>query len=88
MKTLFSLIARFAMSTSFVAAENSFGVFDFDLRGKTPAEQIRSIDGIGFDGITMWINNAADLAKLEAYQKEKPDLKLIAALVGPTVICS
>ena len=81
-------MAFLSMSASFSAAENPFGVFDFDLRGKTPAEQIRSIDGIGFDGITMWINNAADLAKLEACQKEKPDLKLIAALVGPTVICS
>jgi hypothetical protein len=88
MKTLFSLIAFIAMTTSFVAAANPFGVFDFDLRGKTPAEQIQSIDGIGFDGITMWINNVTDLAKLEAYQKEKPDLKMIAALVGPTVICS
>jgi|LakMenEpi05May12_1017382.scaffolds.fasta_scaffold00480_2 sugar phosphate isomerase/epimerase len=85
MKTLFSLMAFLSMSASFAAAANPFGVFDFDLRGKTPAEQIHSIDGIGFDGITMWINNAADLAKLEAYQKAKPDLKLIAALVGPTV---
>ena len=73
------------MSASFAAAAKPFGGFDFNLRGKTPAEQIYCIDGIGFDGITMWINNAADLAKLEAYQKEKPDLKLIAALVGPTV---
>lgn len=78
-------MAILSLSASQAIAENPFGVFDFDLRGKTPAEQIRSIDGIGFDGITMWINNAADLAKLEAYQKEKPDLKLIAALVGPTV---
>jgi hypothetical protein len=78
-------MAFISMSASFAAAAKPFGGFDFNLRGKTPAEQIYCIDGIGFDGITMWINNAADLAILEACQKAKPDLKLIAALVGPTV---
>lgn len=60
---------------------NPFGVFDFNLRGATPAEQIHSLDGIGFDGITMPLNSPKDLVRLEGYQKAKPDLKLIAALL-------
>ncbi|MGL5017727.1 MAG: sugar phosphate isomerase/epimerase family protein [Luteolibacter sp.] len=70
----------FATTALFAAAENPFGLFDFDLRGKDPAEQIRSLDGIGFDGITMPLKTPQDLEKLEAYQKAKPDLKLFAAL--------
>lgn len=61
-------------------AGNPFGVFDFNLRGKDPAEQIRSLDGIGYDGITMPLKSPKDLEKLEAYQKAKPDLRLFAAL--------
>ncbi len=64
-----------------LAVANPFGVFDFNLRGATPAEQIHSLDGIGFDGITMPLNSPKDLDRLEAYQKAKPDLKLIAALL-------
>lgn len=64
-----------------LTAANPLGVFDFNLRGATPSEQIRSLDGIGFEGITMPLNSAKDLARLEAYQKAKPDLKLIAALL-------
>lgn len=66
-------------------AANPFGLFDFNLRGADPAAQIRSLDGIGFDGITMPLNNPKDLAKLEAYQKAKPDLKLFAALYNINV---
>jgi sugar phosphate isomerase/epimerase len=62
-------------------AANPFGLFDFNLRGKTPAEQIHSLDGIGFDGITLPLNAPKDLVKLEAYQKAKPDLKVFAALI-------
>ncbi len=63
------------------AVANPFGVFDFNLRGATPAEQIHSLDGIGFDGLTMLLNSPKDLERLDAYQKAKPDLKLIAALL-------
>lgn len=62
-------------------AANPFGLFDFNLRGKTPADQIHSLDGIGFDGITMPLNAPKDLVKLEAYQQAKPDLKVFAALI-------
>jgi sugar phosphate isomerase/epimerase len=62
------------------SAANPFGVFDFNLRGTTPAEQIKSLDGIGYDGITLPLNNPKNLATLEAYKAAKPDLKLIAAL--------
>lgn len=63
------------------AVANPLGVFDFNLRGATPAEQIHSLDGIGFEGLTMPLNSPKDLERLEAYQKAKPDLKLIAALL-------
>jgi len=59
---------------------NPFGVFDFNLRGKDPAEQIHSLDGIGFDGITMFIHQPKDLTRLEAFQAAKPDLRLCAGL--------
>lgn len=65
---------------SLAGTENPFGLFDFNLRGKDAAEQIRSLDGIGYDGITMPLKTPKDLEKLEAYQKAKPDLKLFAAL--------
>ncbi len=74
------IITLLASSALFAAAENPFGLFDFNLRGKDPAEQIKSLDGIGFDGITMPLKTPKDLEKLEAYQKAKPDLKLFAAL--------
>lgn len=74
------IITLLAGSTLFVAAESPFGLFDFNLRGKDPAEQIKSLDGIGYDGITMPLKSPKDLEKLEAYQKAKPDLKLFAAL--------
>lgn len=56
------------------------GVFDFDLRGENPAEQIHSLDGIGFNGITVSLQTGNDLATLEAYQKAKPNLKVFAGL--------
>lgn len=65
-----------------VNAAQPFGVFDFNLRGKTPAEQIHSLDGIGFDGIAMLLNTPKNLATLEAYKAAKPDLKLLAAFVS------
>lgn len=75
------ILSALLLSTAYVAiAANPFGLFDFNLRGADPAAQIHSLDGIGYDGITMQLNNPADLAKLEAYQKAKPDLKLFAAL--------
>ena len=69
-----------AAFTLAAAAENPFGVFDFDLRGDDPAAQIHSLDGIGFAGITVSLQSAKDLAKLDAYQQAKPDLKVFAAL--------
>ena len=76
-----NLIATLLASTAlYAAAANPFGLFDFNLRGKDPAEQIHSLDGIGYDGITMPLKTPKDLEKLEAYQKAKPDLKLFAAL--------
>lgn len=81
MKTLCSIINSFACSVLFAAASNPFGVFDFDLRGKDPAEQIQSVDGIGYEGFTMWFNNEQDLEKLKIYQKAKPDFKLFAAII-------
>lgn len=63
------------------SAANPFGLFDFNLRGKTPADQIHSLDGIGFDGFTLPLSAPKDLVKLEAYQKAKPDLKVFAALI-------
>ncbi|MGL5018288.1 MAG: sugar phosphate isomerase/epimerase family protein, partial [Luteolibacter sp.] len=74
------IITLLAGATLFAAAENPFGLFDFNLRGKDPSDQIRSLDSIGFDGITMPLKTPEDLEKLEAYQKAKPDLKLFAAL--------
>jgi hypothetical protein len=54
---------------------NRFGVFDFNLRGKDPAEQIHSFDGIGFDRITMFIHQPKDLTRLEAFQAaNRPNL--------------
>lgn len=73
------------LTVSIASAASPFGLFDFNLRGADPAAQIRSLDGIGYDGITMPLNNANDLAKLEAYQKAKPDLKLFAALFNINV---
>ncbi len=77
MKILAPILALFASSTLFAAAANPFGVFDFDLRGKDQEEQIRSVDNIGYEGFAMWFNNE----KIEAYQKAKPDFKLLAAIV-------
>jgi sugar phosphate isomerase/epimerase len=80
MKMTNLIITMLVGSALFAAAENPFGLFDFNLRGKDPAEQIKSLDGIGYDGITMPLKTPKDLAKLEAYQKAKHDLKLFAAL--------
>ncbi len=80
------LLSALLLSTACVAfAANPFGLFDFNLRGADPAAQIHSLDGIGYDGITMPLNNPKDLEKLEAYQKAKPDLKLFAALFNINV---
>jgi sugar phosphate isomerase/epimerase len=62
-------------------AANPIGVFDFDLRGKDPAEQIRSLDGIGFDGVTVQLNQPKDVLTLDAYLQEKPDLRVFAGLI-------
>ena len=75
-----NLVITLLACSAIFAAANPFGVFDFDLRGKDPAEQIKSLDSIGYDGITMQLKTPKDLEKLEAYQKAKPDLKLFAAL--------
>jgi sugar phosphate isomerase/epimerase len=80
MKTTNLIATLLTSSALFAAAANPFGLFDFNLRGKDPAEQIKSIEGIGYDGITMPLKTPKDLVKLEAYQKAKPDLKLFAAL--------
>ena len=80
MKLPHTILTLFVSSALLAAAANPFGLFDFNLRGKDPAEQIKSLGGIGYDGITMPLKSPADLAKLEAYQKAKPDLKLFAAL--------
>jgi sugar phosphate isomerase/epimerase len=74
------IVTLLASSTILAMAGNPFGLFDFNLRGKDPAQQIKSLDGIGYDGITMPLKTPKDLEKLEAYQKAKPDLKLFAAL--------
>lgn len=74
------IVTLLASSTILALAGNPFGLFDFNLRGKDPAQQIKSLDGIGYDGITMPLKTPKDLEKLEAYQKAKPDLKLFAAL--------
>lgn len=81
MKPFASVIAMIVASALWAVAGNPFGVFDFNLRGKDPAEQIHSLDGIGFDGIAMPLNSPADLARLQAYLAAKPDLKLFAGLV-------
>ena len=80
MKPTQPVITLLACSALFAAAANPFGLFDFNLRGKDPAEQIKSLDGIGYDGITLPLKTPKELEKLEAYQKAKPDLKLFAAL--------
>lgn len=81
MQCLSSIVAILVASSLWAVAENPFGVFDFNLRGNNPAEQIHSLDGIGFDGIAMPLNSPGDLARLQAYQKAKPDLKLFAGLI-------
>ncbi len=63
------IVTLLASSTILALAENPFGLFDFNLRGKDPAQQIKSLDGIGYDGITMPLKTPKDLEKLEAYQK-------------------
>ena len=70
---------------SFAVFQSAFAsypltVFDFNFRGTSPAEQIRGIDRMGFDGIAMPLRVPSDLAKLDAYQKAQPDLKLVAGL--------
>ncbi len=62
------------------AAANPLGVFDFDFRGSTPADKIRSIETLGFCGISMFFNNENDIARLEQYQAADPDLNFIAGL--------
>ena len=69
------IIALFFATLLTAAAENPFGLFDFNLRGKTPAEQIHSLDGIGYEGITLPLKTPKNLEMLEAYQAAKPDLK-------------
>lgn len=82
MKQAISILSLLFSAVLISSAENPFGLFDFNLRGATPAEQIHSLDGIGFDGITMPLNSPKDLVKLEAYRAAKPDLKLFAGLVS------
>lgn len=70
---------------SFAAVQSALAsypltVFDFDFRGNNPAEQIRGIHRMGFDGIAMPLRVPDGLAKLDAYQKAQPDLKLVAGL--------
>lgn len=60
--------------------ENLFGVFDFDLRGETEAEKIRSLDDIGFDGFSVNVTNPKNLKLLKKRLKAKPDLKILAGL--------
>lgn len=81
LKRVAAVTALFAGSLALAAGENPFGVFDFNLRGKDPASQIHSLDGIGYDGITMPLNNRADLVRLQAYQDAKPGLKVFAGLI-------
>jgi sugar phosphate isomerase/epimerase len=76
------ITALFFATLLTAAAENPFGLFDFNLRGKTPAEQIHSLDGIGYEGITLPLKTPKHLQTLEAYRAAKPDLKVFAALVG------
>ena len=80
MKLPIRIVTVLACSALIASAANPFGVFDFNLRGKDPAEQIHSLDGIGYDGIAMPLKTPQDLAKLDAYLKAKPDLKLFAGL--------
>jgi sugar phosphate isomerase/epimerase len=75
------ILTFFLCSAFFATAAAPLGVFDFDLRGKDLAERVQSVDRIGYEGLTMWLNTDKDLAKLEAYQKVKPDFKLIAAII-------
>lgn len=81
MKLPLSIAAILAGTVLLSVARNPFGLFDFNLRGKDPAEQIHSLDGIGFDGIAMPLNAPKDLVKLQAYQAARPDLKLFAGLI-------
>lgn len=62
-------------------ASNPFGVFDLDFRGATPEEQIKSIEGIGFDGVAVSLGRPDDLEKLEKYRVAQPDLKVFAGFV-------
>lgn len=75
------LLCVLSLSTLSAFAANPFGVFDFDFRGKTPAEKIHSIDDCAFDGIAMWMNSPKDLEKFAAYQQAKPSTRLLAALL-------
>jgi sugar phosphate isomerase/epimerase len=69
------------LSLNIAMAASPFGVFDFDLRGATPAEKIHSIDDCAFDGIAMWMNSPKELEKFNAYQSAKPSTRLLAALL-------
>ncbi len=75
------VLSFFFSTLLLLPAAHPLGVFDFDLRGANPPEQIHSLDGIGFDGITMWMNSPQDLAKFKAYRVAVPATRLIAGLV-------
>jgi sugar phosphate isomerase/epimerase len=75
------LLIFLTLSLNIAMAASPFGVFDFDLRGATPAEKIHSIDDCAFDGIAMWMNSPKELEKFNAYQSAKPSTRLLAALL-------
>jgi len=56
------------------------GVTDFDLRGRSAKDKLGTIDGIGFSGVAMFLNNKGDITRLNQYLEVKRNLKLIAGL--------
>ncbi len=81
MKALLCALAVLASPAFAAPPAIPFGVFDFNLRGKDPAAQIHSLDGLGFDGIAMQLQNAAQLDRLAAFLAAKPDLRLFAGYI-------
>ncbi|MFC7336059.1 sugar phosphate isomerase/epimerase family protein [Haloferula chungangensis] len=85
LRTLICLFCTLTSTGSLAASpleNNPFGVFDFNLRGKTPAEQIASLDGLGYDGLAMQLNTPQRLRTLEAYQAARPDFPLLVGFMA------
>ncbi len=78
---LFILVGCFSARGQSPLANQAFGVFDFDLRGATPGEQIDRLTTIGFDGLAMNLSKSHDLARWQGYQLERPGTKLLCGFL-------